>query len=82
MFASPIKEVSFEQPNIQTKWMGDTLVLSTDVPAFQVYLHGIDCRFSDNFFMLLPNEKKTVVIKGALATKKNLIIWSLADLNE
>ncbi len=79
VFALPIKEMHFEQPNIQTQWKGDTLSLSTDFPAFQVYLHGIDGHFSDNFFTLLPNEKKEVVFEGE-AHLYQLRIFSLANL--
>jgi beta-mannosidase len=79
VFALPIKEMHFEQPNIQTQWKGDTLSLSTNFPAFQVYLHGIDGHFSDNFFTLLPNEKKEVVFEGE-AHLYQLRIFSLANL--
>lgn len=82
VFASPIKEMEFEQPNIQANWSGDTLILSTDVPAFQVYLHGVEGHFSDNFFTLLPGKETLITYKGKEGDRNNLIIWSLADLNK
>ena len=80
LFTSSVKEMNIEQPNIQTQWKGDTIFLNTDIPAFQVYLHGIDERFSDNFFTLLPNKEKSVVCTGA--DKKGLKIYTLADLKD
>lgn len=80
LFASSVKEMRFEQPTIQAFWEGDTLSLNTDIPAFQVYLHGIDGQFSDNFFTLLPNKEKKVVFTGA--DKKGLKTYTLADLND
>ena len=80
LFTSPIKELKLEQPNLQTKWEGDTLYLSTDIPAFQVYLHAMQGRFSDNFFTLLPNQQKAVVCQAV--GKEQLKIHTLADLFE
>ena len=67
---------------IETKWEGDSLILSTNIPAFQVYLHGIKGSFSDNFFTLLPGEEKLVTIKADNFNVNNLLIWSLFDLKK
>lgn len=80
LFTSLVKEMNIEQPNIQTTWKGDTLTLSTDIPAFQVYLHGLEGRFSDNFFTLLPHQEKKVMVQAV--KKSNLQIYTLADLFE
>lgn len=78
LFTSPLKEMHFEQPNIQTTWKGDSLMISTDIPAFHVYLHGMEGHFSDNFFTLLPNQQKVVVCTAP--NKEQLKVYSLADL--
>ena len=54
--------------------------LLTDTTEFQVYLHEIDGRFSNNFFTLLPNKEKSVVCTGK--DKKGMKIYTLADLKE
>lgn len=80
LFTSPIKDMHINQPTIQTRWEGDSLYLSTDIPAFQVYLHGAKGHFSDNFFTLLPKEEKGLLYKGE--AKEQLKISTMADLFE
>ena len=82
LFSTPTKNMNFPQPNIQTSWIRNTLTLSTDVPVFQLYLHGIEGRFSDNFFSLLPSEEKTIELEGGNNKQNNLLIWSLYNLNK
>ena len=79
-FTQHIKSYDFPKPNIKVKWEADQLILSTDTPVFQLYLHGIEEKFSDNFFTLLPEKEKRVTIKGNKFNPNKLLIWSLYDL--
>ena len=36
LFTSLVKDMNFEEPKIETKWEGDSLILSANIPAFQV----------------------------------------------
>ena len=81
-FTKAIKDYDFSNPNIQYQHIGDQLKLSTDTPAFQIYLHGIKGNFSDNFFTLLPGEEKVLEIGDLEFNPNNLLIWSLYDLNK
>ena len=81
-FTKTIKNYEFQKPNIQYQYIGGQLKISTDVPSFQVYLHAEKGNFSDNFFTLLPGEEKIIEIGAAIFNPKNLVIWSLYDLNK
>jgi beta-mannosidase len=81
-FTKAIKDYDFSNPKIQYQHIGDQLKLSTDTPAFQIYLHGIKGNFSDNFFTLLPGEEKVLEIGDLEFNPNNLLIWSLYDLNK
>ena len=76
------KNLSFLNPEIKTYCKKNSLILTTKKPAFQVYLHGIEGNFSDNFFDLFPGEEKIVTIDKKDIQKNNLLIWSLYDLNK
>jgi hypothetical protein len=52
------------------------------VPTFQLYLHGVKGKFSDNFFTLLPGEEKIIEIEASGFNPNNLLIWSLYELNK
>lgn len=82
LFASKIKNLNFKKPNISYLIEKNTITLQTDVPAFEVYLHGVKKQFSDNFFTLLPGEKKTLKFEEKKLNQKKLLIWSLYDLNK
>jgi hypothetical protein len=79
-FSSKPKDMELTSPNIQHEWQGNKLILQSDVPAFQVYLHGIKGHFSSNFLTLLPGEKKTIFFEGDLNQKDKLLIWSLYNI--
>lgn len=81
-FTKSIKHYFFPKPNIQYQYIGNQLKLSTNTPAFQIYLHGIKGNFSDNYFTLLPGEEKVLEIGALEFNPKNLLIWSLYDLNK
>ncbi len=74
------KDVLLPEPTIEYNWKGNELTLSTDLPAFQLYLHGAEGRFSDNYFSLLPNQQKTVQFCGNLQNKNKLLIWSIYNI--
>ena len=57
------------------------LTIKSDIPAFEVYLHGLYGHFNTNFFTLFPNQEKTIKFEGSLKDRKKLLIWSLYDLN-
>ena len=81
-FTKTIKNYEFQKPNIQYQYIGGQLKISTDIPSFQVYLHGGEGNFSDNFFTLLPGEEKIIEIGATIFNPNNLVIWSLYDLNK
>lgn len=81
-FTKNIKNYNFPNPNIQHQYINGQLKLSTDIPAFQVYLHGVQVKFSDNFFTLLPGQEKIIDIETSGFNPNNLLIWSLYDLNK
>jgi len=81
-FTKAIKHYVFPKPNIQYQYIGSQLKLKTDIPAFQLYLHGVKGQFSDNFFSLLPGEEKIIEIETPEFNPNNLVIWSLYDLNK
>ena len=81
-FTKAIKNYDFPKPNIQYQYLNGQLKLSTDIPTFQLYLHGIEEKFSDNFFTLLPGEEKIIEIETPEFNPNNLVIWSLYDLNK
>ena len=76
------KNVNFKKPTISYQIEKNTITLQTDIPAFEVYLHGIEGQLSDNFFSLLPGEKKILKFEGKKLSKNKLLIWSLYDLNK
>ncbi|WP_026972921.1 beta-mannosidase [Aliagarivorans marinus] len=60
-----LKGVAIEKANISVGIKGDSIVLSSDKPAFFVHLeHDGDGRFSDSSFTLLPGQPKTVRYLG------------------
>ncbi|MFA0476567.1 glycoside hydrolase family 2 protein [Vibrio breoganii] len=65
-FTSPkFKSLELQRANIQVEADGDSILLSTDKPAFFVHLeHDGAGRFSDSSFTLLPNENKKVRYLG------------------
>ena len=76
------KSCTFTQPNIQYNWEEDTLILRTDIAAYQTYLHNVKGHFSDNFFTLLPHTEKRITFSGQTSEKNKLLIWSLYDLQD
>lgn len=79
-FSSKPKDMELISPNIQYEWQGNKLILQSDAPAFQVYLHGIKGHFSSNFLTLMPGKKKTIFFEGDLNQKDKLLIWSLYNI--
>ena len=82
LFANKTKNLNFKKPTISYRIKNNTIILQTDIPAFEVYLHGLKGQFSDNFFSLLPGEKKILKFEGEKLSKNKLLIWSLYDLNK
>jgi len=82
LFLTQIKNIDFPNPEITYKWEGNKLILESKFAAFQIYLHGIDTHFSDNYFTLLKNERKEIEVSGMEFDKNNLVIWSLYNLNK
>ena len=73
-FVSP-KDLKLPKPNIKIKKISPTEIeVSTDVLAKDVYLIG-DTHFSDNFFDILPNEKKTIKLSKALDKIEVMSLW-------
>ena len=67
---------------MEALWRGDTLILTTDVTAHQLYLHNVKGQFSDNFFTLLPQTEKRIIFSEPESEKNKLLIWSLYDLQD
>jgi beta-mannosidase len=82
LLSSLPKDCKFIQPNVEALWRGDTLILTTDVTAHQLYLHNVKGQFSDNFFTLLPQTEKRIIFSGPESEKNKLLIWSLYDLQD
>lgn len=71
------KNLELKKPNLILKQLDEnTLEISTDVLAKNVFLSARQCRFSDNYFDLLPNEKKTIRFDGSI---KEIRVKSLND---
>lgn len=81
-FTKSIKEYHFPKPNIKYNYENNKLKITTNTPIFQVYVHGVRGRFSDNFFTLLPDQEKLLENKLSDFNPNNLVIWSLYDLNK
>jgi beta-mannosidase len=82
LFANKTKNLNFKKPTISYQIKNNTIILQTNIPAFEVYLHGVKGQFSDNFFSLLPEEEKIIEIETPEFNPNNLVIWSLYDLNK
>jgi beta-mannosidase len=73
-FAKP-KDLFLPKPNINIKKISPTEIeVSTDVLAKDVYLMG-ETHFSDNFFDLLPGEKKKIQLSKALEKIDVMSLW-------
>jgi beta-mannosidase len=64
------RDLKLPKPNIKWRINSENgqsnIVLESAVLAKNVFLIGDDCHFSDNFFDLLPGEKKQVAIQTTL----------------
>tara|TARA_B100001142_G_scaffold179806_2_gene179342 strand:+ start:1050 stop:3482 length:2433 start_codon:yes stop_codon:yes gene_type:complete len=81
-FTKAMKNYNFPAPTIQYHYNGNQLKISTDIPAFQIYLHESKAKFSDNFFTIIPGEEKRIQVETVGFNPNNLVIWSLYDLNK
>lgn len=73
-FVSP-KDLYLPKPNVKIKKISPTEIeVSTDVLAKDVYLIG-NTHFSDNFFDLLPNEKRKIKLSKALDKIEVMSLW-------
>ncbi|CAM3272681.1 Beta-mannosidase [Flavobacterium longum] len=71
-FMAKPKDLKLRKPNVTWEWLDEkTLQITTDVLAKNVFLSGDDATFDDNYFDLLPGEKKTVTVSGR-ATEINI----------
>lgn len=62
-FMAEPKDLKLPKPNITWQWIDDqTLRVTTDRLAKNVFLSGGDAIFGDNYFDLLPGEKKTITV--------------------
>jgi beta-mannosidase len=80
------KDLALSKPGIRCRITArGTLEVSTDLFAGSIYLSYPNTVFDDNYFDLLPGDKKVVHFSSASATKDTLIkpvIKSLFDMNE
>ncbi|WP_312323771.1 glycoside hydrolase family 2 protein [Soonwooa sp.] len=75
LFLEKPKDLELPKPNIKIKKISPTEIeVSTDVLAKDIYLMG-DTHFSDNFFDLLPNEKRTIKLSKALDKIEVMSLW-------
>jgi len=73
-FAKP-KDLELTKPNLKIKKVSATEIeISTDVLAKDVYLMG-DTHFSDNFFDLLPNTSKRIILSKPLEKIEVMSLW-------
>ncbi|GEN76270.1 beta-mannosidase [Chryseobacterium hagamense] len=73
-FAKP-KNLKLTKPNLRIKKISATEIeISTDVLAKDVYLMG-DTHFSDNFFDLMPNTSKRIILSKPLGKIDAMSLW-------
>ncbi|KAA0130771.1 glycoside hydrolase family 2 protein [Chryseobacterium sp. SN22] len=73
-FSRP-KDLKLSRPAIQIKKISTTEIeISTDVLARDVYLIG-NTHFSDNFFDLLPNTSKRIILSEPLERIEVMSLW-------
>lgn len=76
-FVKP-KDLALTKPTISVKQLDEkTIEISTDVLAKNIFLKAENTRFEDNFFDLLPNEKRIIKATNEI---KNPEIKSLFDV--
>lgn len=75
----PPKDLILQKPALHSSWSGNILSLSTDTYTKGIYLElpVSEGRFSDNFFDLLPGEKKVVSWIGQDGPRDELKITHL-----
>ncbi|WP_062696976.1 beta-mannosidase [Chryseobacterium indologenes] len=74
-FFSKPNEMKLTKPNLQVKQISPTEIeLSTNVLAKDIYLMG-DTHFSDNFFDLLPNTSKKILLSKPLDKVEVMSLW-------
>ena len=85
LFASP-RECPLADARIEAKVRGCEVTLTTDRPAFYVWLNadGVAGEFSDNSFTLVPGRPKTVrfAAKGACTTENLRARLTVTDLKK
>jgi beta-mannosidase len=70
-FMAKPKELKLQKPSVTLQWIDDqTLQLTTDKFAKNVFLSGDDALFDDNYFDLLPRQQKTVTVSRKIAEVK------------
>lgn len=78
-FASP-KDLALKKANISIATVAGGFEISTNTLAKNVFLDaGPGINFSDNYFDLLPGEKKFIKISGKIKKGQKIIARSLAD---
>ncbi|MBL8134966.1 MAG: glycoside hydrolase family 2 protein [Anaerolineae bacterium] len=84
LFSRP-KHIALVKPTLTPTFYaadgGLKVALQTDQPALFVWLEmdGVDARFSDNFFHLMPGQTKIITLEGAADQAAALRLRSLAD---
>lgn len=75
-FVKP-KELQLEQPTIEIKIIGETLIeITSNTLAKNIYLIADDVFFHENYFDLLPNEKRIIKLSKPA---KDIKVMSLFD---
>ncbi|MGI9582100.1 beta-mannosidase [Chryseobacterium sp. RRHN12] len=76
-FFNKPKDLKLLQPEIKIRKISPTEIeISTDVLAKDVYLIG-DTHFSDNFFDLLPETSKRIILSKPLENVETLSLWEV-----
>lgn len=76
------KDLQLSKPNIRIKKISQTEIeISTDVLAKDVYLIG-DTHFSDNFFDLLPNTSKKIILSKPLEKVEVMSLWDTTQFKK
>jgi len=79
-FVAP-KDLALQKAEVAMVRSAGKIELSTNTLAKDVYLDmGAGITFSDNFFDLLPGEKKVIVIKGKADKEAKIQVKSLYDI--
>ena len=81
LFCAP-KHFNFAEPNLKVKAEGNEIIVTADAYAKSVYIESADADLllSDNFFDMLPGQRRVTVLRGSAA--EGLRVRSVYDMDK